>query len=351
MNIWVSMILTLACAFVIGALLTRLHVPGGMMLGGIIGAAAFNIVTDQAYTPYVMRLFAQSIAGGFLGATIDRDKIKRLKDLILPLLVIVGTMLCADILIGWLIVRVSPLDPVTALASGMAGGINDVPLIAEELGGDAGKVAVLQFVRLITGIAVIPFLIGLTDKDAHTTEEHEAVKKAASAEISWGEYILTILVAVAGGYIGKLIGIPAGILLFSMIATAILHLATGKGRMRSPVKKLAQLFTGAYIGCMLHKSDVLELRFVILPALVVAVVFIGASYFGAWLMRKVSNFNVRESMLATTPAGASEIALLSEDLNISGKNSADIMILHVFRVICVVSIIPQLIPWIATWIK
>ena len=59
---------------------------------------------------------------------------------------------------------------------------------------------------------------------------------------------------------------------------------------------------------------------------------------------------IKESMLATTCAGASEIALLSEDLNISPSYAADIMILHVFRVISVVSFLPQVIPYLARWL-
>ena len=340
------MILTLVCAFAAGYLLYRLHVPGGLMLGGIIGAAVFNILTEQAYMPYAARFFAQSVAGGFLGASIDRQKLKRLKDLILPLLIIVLSMILADIAIGWLIVRVSPLDAMTALASGIAGGIQDVPLIAEELGADAGKVAVLQFVRLLTGIGLVPILIRLTDPSARN-DGPKAKREKAKSEVPVQEHLITLAAALAGGYIGKLIGIPAGTLLCSLIAAGALHLVSGKGRMRPQIKQAAQLFAGAYIGCLLHKKDAMELKFVILPALVIVVVFVAVCFGASRVMRLLHTMNKRESMLATTPAGASEIALLSEDLNISGQNSADIMILHIFRVICVVSLLPQIIPWLA----
>ncbi|MBQ9593858.1 MAG: AbrB family transcriptional regulator [Lachnospiraceae bacterium] len=347
MDMWLSMLLTLVCAFAAGFVLYKLHVPGGLMLGGIIGAAAFNVLAGQAYMPFAARFFAQSVAGGFLGASIDRQKLRRLKDLIVPLLIIVGTMLLADLVIGWLIVRVSPLDAMTALASGIAGGINDVPLIAEELGADAGKVAVLQFVRLLTGIGLVPILIRLVDPSARNDGQHRAGRVKAASEVPVNEHLVTLAAALAGGFVGKLIGIPAGTLLFSLLAAAALHLITGKGRMRPQIKQAAQLFAGAYIGCLLKKEDVLELRFLVLPALVIVVVFVGACFFGAFVMRRLHALNLRESLLATTPAGASEIALLSEDLNISGQNSADIMILHIFRVICVVSVLPQMIPWLA----
>jgi uncharacterized membrane protein AbrB (regulator of aidB expression) len=52
-------------------------------------------------------------------------------------------------------------------------------------------------------------------------------------------------------------------------------------------------------------------------------------------------------MLATTPAGASEIALISSDMNVELTEATDIMLLHIIRVIARVSIMPQVIPYIA----
>ncbi len=117
--------------------------------------------------------------------------------------------------------------------------------------------------------------------------------------------------------------------------------------MRPQLKKAAQLLTGAYIGRMLGREDVLELRFLLMPTLVVVAVFLVNCFLSAALLRRVSTMTVKESMLSTTPAGAGEIALLSEDLNITQDFAADIMLLHVFRVIAVLSILPQIIPFLA----
>ncbi len=344
-----QILLTLAAAFAVGYLFYRLGIPGGLMLGGIVGAAAFNIFTEQGNVPYIARFFAQSVAGGFLGATIDREKLRSLKRLGWPLIIMVAGMFLSDLVIGVLIVWLSPLDPVTALASGIAGGINDVPLIAADLGADAGKVAVLQFVRLMTGIGLVPILIRAADRGAGAGRtERGGAKKSAAASVSIGETLLALAAAMAGGYAGKRIGIPAGTLIFSMFAVALLHLTTGKGRMRPRIKQAAQLLAGAYIGRMLGREDLLELPYLVLPTLVVVAVFVVNCFLSAALIRKSCSMTVRESMLATTPAGAGEIALLSEDLNITQDLAADIMLLHVFRVIAVVSVLPPAIPFLST---
>lgn len=345
----VQLILTLLAAFAVGVVFRRIGVPGGMMLGGIIGAAALNILTAHAYAPSFIRFIAQSIAGGFLGSSLKRSDVKKMPRLIGPLLIVIAGMSVSNILIGYIITRVSPLDSVTALASGIAGGINDTPLIAADLGADAGKVAVLQFVRLLTGIGLFPLLIRSIEKTEPKTEGKDAADGGGEPPARPANRIIVITLAVAllGGSIGKWIGIPAGALLFSTIACAALQLGTGTAHMPPVMKQVAQLFTGAFIGCLMEQSDLLELKYLVLPALALIVVFLLNCFASSFLIRRVSRFTRKESMLATTPAGASEIALISSDMNVELAEATDIMLLHIIRVIAAVSIMPQIIPYIA----
>lgn len=340
-------LLTMLAALAVGFLLRKTGLPGGMMLGAIIGAAALKILAGIGFAPSFIRYFAQSVAGGCFGASLDRQKLRMLPRLILPLLIIYTFLVLTDVGMAFLMVRVSPFDPVTALTAGIAGGINDVPLIAVELGADAGKVAVLQFVRLITGIAGIPFLIRVLDKEARPSSDRQPKEKAKKASVPWWETLLAVGVALVGGYIGKLIGLPGGILLFSMLAVSLLHVASGYGRIDPRIKVLAQWFSGAYIGCLLDREDVMELRFLLLPALIICCGFILNAFITSFLLGRLTKMSFRESMLACSPAGASEIALLSSDLNIGAELSTDIMVIHVFRVMLAVAVTPQLIPLIA----
>lgn len=346
MNDILKLIMTLTFAFAVGLLFRRMNVPGGMMLGGIVGAALLNVLTGNAYTPYFIRFFAQSVAGGFLGLSLDRDKMKQLPRLAVPLVIIVIFLLATNIVMAWLFVAVSPMDSLTALFAGIAGGINDVPLIAADMGADAGQVAVLQFVRLITGIAVIPLLIRMMDKNAGTGKRSRREKKKKKP-VPFGEAVIGIGVAMLGGYVGKLIGLPGGVLLFSMVATACLHIGTGRGAIHADTKLVAQLFAGAFVGSQLHQQDFLNLRYLVVPALILMVMFVGNCLISAFILRKTTDMTIKESMLSCSPAGAGEIALLSSDLNITTDYAADIMILHVFRVMIAVSLFPQLIPFIA----
>lgn len=343
--------LTLLAAFGAGYLLRRAGVPGGMMLGGILGAAGYNLLTGCAYMPSVARLCSQSVAGGFLGASLDRGDLKKLPRLAFPLLIIFLGLFCSDLAIGFLITRVSPLDGVTALTAGIAGGINDIPLIAEDLGADAGKVAVLQFVRLLAGIGLFPVLIrlltGAPEGGHRSRAGAPAKKKDGPAPPGMAG---ALLAAFLGGIAGKLLGIPAGSLICSMAFAAAFRFLTGTGYIPPWVKQAAQLLAGAYIGCMLDHRDVLELKYLLLPALVLVAVFAVNGLITSAVISRRGFFSRREAMLAASPAGAGEIALISSDLNIAQDMAADIMVLHILRVILAVSVLPQLVPVLAPWL-
>ncbi len=132
-----------------------------------------------------------------------------------------------------------------------------------------------------------------------------------------------------------------------MIAVSLLHVTSGYGRIDPRVKVVAQWFSGAYIGCLLDKEDVMELRFLLLPALIIFCGFVLNAFITSSLLSRITKMSFRESMLACCPAGASEIALLSSDLNIGAELSTDIMVIHVFRVMLAVAVTPQIIPLLA----
>ncbi len=57
-----NIILTAVCALLLGAVMLRLKVPGGMIIGAILGAIILNVATGRAQMPYIVRFFAQSVA-------------------------------------------------------------------------------------------------------------------------------------------------------------------------------------------------------------------------------------------------------------------------------------------------
>lgn len=335
--------LTILCGFLGGLALHRLKVPGGMMLGSVIAVAFLNIQTSHVFMPGAFRTIAQIIAGAYIGMTVNKRDVGRIKVLLKPTLFLLTSLFLTNLVIGYLMYLVSPMDLLTALLAAVPGGISDTPLIAADMGADVGKVTVLQFMRLISGIGLIPVIVKLIDardvrregrlisSDMKISEKPPAVTKSL---------LLALAVALASGLVGSALGIPAGALLFSMVSVVGLKMIPLDVTMPIWFKRIAQLFSGAYIGSQFGMGDVLELRYLVFPAIILVVGNILACFVIGYLIHSRFKMSLQQAMLSSSPAGASDMALIASDLGIAG---ADVAIIQVLRLVGAVSIFPQLI--------
>ena len=337
-----NLLLTFLAGLAGGTLLFKLKVPGGMMVGAIIGVAALSIATGRATMPGEAKLVAQSLAGAFIACGVDARDIKELPRLWKPLLMVILSLLTVNLLLGFLITLCSPLDLLTALLATMPGGMSDAPIMAADMGADASKVAILQFVRMSTGIGLFPLLILRVTKNQPEPDlgAAGAAKPAEEEQKTVQAFLLTLAVAFAFGILGKTLGIPAGTLMFSMLGVMAMKMLWGKGYLPVWAKRLAQVLSGSYIGCGITRNDVLELRYLLLPALLILAIYFLNSLVTGYLLHRSFGYSRKTGMLMATPAGASDMALISADLGVTDKAVVEIQIA---RLVIVIALFPQVI--------
>lgn len=325
-------------------MLLRLKVPGGMMVGAILAVTILSITTDLAVMPVQAKVTAQCLAGAFIACSVSREDLKNIPRLWKPLMVLLASLLAVNLLMGLLIWRISPLDPLTAMLSCVPGGMSDTPIIAADMGADAGKVAILQFVRMSAGIGVFPSLILLITKDPPgPAASPDEPAKPASADGQHGRnaaFLVTLAAAFLCGIAGRLSGIPAGTLVFSMFGVIALKLLAGKAYLPMWAKRLAQVLSGAYIGCGISRRDLLELRYLLLPAVLILAGYFLNSLLTGQLLHRLFGYSPKTAMLIATPAGASDMALISADLGVTDKTVIE---LQIIRMVVVISVFPQII--------
>ena len=324
-------------------MLFKLKVPGGMMVGAIVSVMILSITSGAAYMPSLAKAAAQCLAGAFIACGIGRNDLKNISKLRGPLLVLLLSLLLVNLVLGFLIWLCSPLDMLTAMLCAVPGGMSDTPIIAADLGADAGKVAILQFVRMSAGIGIFPSLILLLSRD----EAGSSAEVSQSTQENGGResrrvpaFLMTLAAAFCFGSLGKLSGIPAGTLVFAMFGVIALKLLTGCAYLPIYAKRLAQVLSGAYIGCGISGTDLLELNHLILPAILILAGYFLNSILTGRLLRRLFGFPLRAAMLIATPAGASDMALISSDL---GVESREVIELQIIRMVLVISIFPQII--------
>ncbi len=336
-----NIILTLIASLAGGMLFLKLKVPGGVLVGGIIGTTILSMTTQMAEMPFTARLIAQIIAGAFIGSSVDRDDLKKMKTIYKPFLIVIASLAVVNLVAGTLVFYFGPLDRLTSFMCCVPGGMSDTPLIASELGAQMPPVVIMQFVRMVTGIGVFPGLIlFLTKGEGETVVEKSEThtvkkKKASSVSMTVG----SLLLAGVFGVIGRKLGVPSGALLFAIITILIMKLAGVPIVYPKWIKRAAQILSGAYIGCSVGLDTLYMLPQLIVPALIIIGIYMINAFITGNIIHKVCGISKRESMLMVTPAGATDMALISADI---GVNSPNLIVLQIVRMLTVISIFPNM---------
>ncbi|MBR4040377.1 MAG: AbrB family transcriptional regulator [Clostridia bacterium] len=340
---WIQLLLTILCALAVGYLLDRIHLPGGMMIGAVIGSCLLGVLTGQANMPGPAKTIAQIIAGAYIGSGITRDDVRQMKTVVKPALILIPCLLVINIIAGLLVYHVSELDMMTALMCCVPGGISDIPMIAADLGADPSVVVTMQFIRLVLGIGCFPLMIrAVTGKD--DAGRNEVVKTKKKKDIQVKYVVLTFSVAAVCGLIGKVSPMPSGTMGFATLGSIAFACAfPGKAQMPRLMRKGAQLLSGAYVGASIGAAQLKMLTTLGFPVVILISGYTLGCFAIGFLLFRAGCFSRREGMLAATPAGASDMALISADLGVS---NVKLIVLQVLRLIVVVLVFPSILSFV-----
>ena len=341
------MLLTVAAALGMGLLVMKCKVPGGMLVGAIIGAAALNIATGQAFIYPQTRVVAQAMTGAYIGCMMTREDVRHLPRLIRPYLVVLASLLALNLAMAAVFYRTTDLDLLTCLFCAAPGGMSDTPLIAMDMGADSSVVAVMQFVRMLFGMGCLPTVIMLSDRllEPEAAKELEASaasaggRSGAKAKPTLRAFLPAMCAAVAAAALGKLSGIPAGALSAALIVTAGLKLSGKCPGMPMWLRRVAQVISGCCIGSGITREQVIAMRQLALPAVVLCLGYIACCVGMGLVLARLFHMQLREAMLTLSPAGATEMALIAADL---GVESTDLVVLQICRLVGVMLIFPQI---------
>lgn len=341
------MLLTLAGALGTGLLVFRLKVPGGMLVGAILGAALLNIATGRAFIYPQTRVLAQALIGAYIGCMMTREDVRRLPRLIGPYLFVLASLFGLNLAMAAVFFLTTDLDPLTCLFCAAPGGMSDTPLIAMDMGADGSVVAVMQFVRMIFGMGCLPTIILLSDR----LLEPEAARELKGREVGRGrtasvrekptlpDFLPAMVLAVAAAVLGRWSGIPAGALSAALIVTAVLKLSGKCPGMPMWLRRAAQVISGCCIGSGITREQVLAMKQLALPAVALCLGYMACCVGMGLLLSSCFRIQLREAMLTLSPAGATEMALIAADL---GVESTNLVVLQICRLVGVSLIFPQL---------
>ena len=341
----INLILTLIIAILGGYLASKKKVPAAYMLGALFLVAIFNIFFNRAFLPSYFKFVIQIATGTFIGSRFRSEDVKMLKKVIVPGMVMVVLMIAFSFLLSYLMSTFLGIDNLTSFFATAPGGIMDISLIAYDFKANTSQVALLQLIRLISVISFVPFFTKKcyerNIKKSVNSEQEIENKKEKKFEIKREKsFLFTIIVGVIGGIIGYFSHLPAGTMSCSMALVAYFNVKTHKAYMPIPLRKIIQSFGGALIGAKVTLGDVIALKDLILPIILIIIGFCLMNVLVGFFLYRTTKFSLSTALLSASPGGMSDISLMAEDLGANGPQVASMQFL---RAIFIVGVYPIII--------
>ncbi len=311
-------------------------------LGWLLGAMAVNMAASMyglpVSIPKRLRDGALVVLGLLLGSAFTPELIARAHHWAVSL----AGMVCFLLVVIPLAVlygrKVTRLDPVTATFAGIPGGLSEMVLLGWSLGANPRATALAHTSRLATILVVVPALLQtLAGVDLGAAALPVG---ALGAGLTPEDALVLAGCAVLGPVAGKLLRLPAPMLIGTLLVSAAAHLAGLTGaRPPNAVIAAVQVIIGTHIGTAFAGSNRYEVlrTFLLSSGLTLALIALAAGF--AWLLDALTGLGFLALLLAFVPGGIAEMGILAFLLDI---DPIFVATHHTFRVLLIYMTIPFL---------
>ncbi len=198
-------------------------VPAALLIGPMMAGIAVGVNGATVRPPAWSFVAAQGIIGAMIVGAIEPALFSTLFAGWPVILAVVLSTLAASSLLGAMVGRWGSLPGTTAVWGSAPGAASAMVVMAEAFGADARLVAFMQYLRVIM-VSVSAAVLARIWVD---------VGDAAAAPIIWfpplvlPDFAVTLFVAFAGAFGGRMSGIPGATLLGPLVLGVGLHLGLG----------------------------------------------------------------------------------------------------------------------------
>ena len=303
--------LLVALSVLLSALLDAAGLPAAWLLGPMLAGILIATNGGEIRPPRPLVLAAQTVVGCLVARAITADIVlafvKGWPLFLGTVLVIIAT----SALLGWLIARFGALPGTTAVWGTAPGAASAMFVMAGAFGADARLVAFMQYLRVVC-------VAGLASIVARLWVGHGAAAPAIVwfPTLHWGDFGATVLIAAVAGGLGVALQIPAGALLFPMVAGGVLE-GTGLVKILLPPWLLAisYAFLGWSVGLGFTREILAHARRALAQVLAAIFIMIGVCGGLAFMLVHMAGIDPLTAYLATSPGGMDSVAIIGASSN------------------------------------
>lgn len=336
-----QLILTICVGFLGAYMGLKWKLPAGALVGSMIAVMLFNVAFDMAYMPQGLKFYTQIATGAYVGAKITRQDALNLRHIVSPALILSAVMLAFTVSVGWIICHISRLAVPTALFAMAPAGIADMTLASMDFPeAEPSVVALIQTLRVIFTILLLPPIIRRFAEKQGINEMETACVSGQKQGKAVRELVLTLLIALVCGALGKLLKVPGGAIAFSMVGCAAYNIQTDRGHMPLRVRKFVQVFAGALVGATVGRQQAVQMLELWNVVLLAVASFIVLDLIAGALIAKYTDMDLVTALFSCAPGGLTDMTLIAADLGADGVKVAG---MHILRLVSVIAFYPVVI--------
>jgi uncharacterized protein len=320
-----------------------LGVPSPALFGGLVAGLVRALgFPGRVEVPRPATTAAQAVIGVTVGALVDLGTLRAVATNWLPVVLVTLATLALSLGAGLLLRLQRGISPVTGAFSMIAGGASGIIAMARELGADERMVAVLQYLRVLLIVVLMP-VVATVVYGASAGGDGPA---AASVGPGWPAGLLfTVGCAVVGLVVGRLARLPVSALLGPLLAAAVVDL-TGLGRgaeVPGLVQSAAFLVIGLQVGVSFTRASLRTIGRAMPLALAVMLGLIAASAGLGAALSAATGVSALDGYLATTPGGLYAVLATASDI---GADVTFVLSVQVLRLFVMILSAPLIARWL-----
>ena len=317
-----------------GFLFNLLDMPLSWMLGAMCVTTAASLAGVKVQVPGGLRTVMIAVLGVMLGSVFSPeifDNLARWAHGLVALVIYVAIVAALGVVY---FMKVAGFDRVTAYFSAMPGGLSEMALVGDALGGDGRTISLIHTVRILLLVLVIPvyfrFVEGL--------EVPATAQTGGITGLDIGGAALLITCGFAGFWLARRLKVPAAGLVGPMVLSAAIHLA-GLTQSHPPAEviAIAQVGIGAAVGGRFAGVSIRRVAHILRLGAGSAVLMLALTAALAWGVASLGGTGFFVMVLALAPGGLAEMSLIALAL---GADTVFVSTMHIARIGLIITLAP-----------
>lgn len=319
-----------------GFLFFWLTLPLPWMLGALTATLIAAVANAPIHAPERLRNPVVVVIGVLLGSGFSPELLGKVAAWGWSLAALAVYLLLAAALVVPYYRRLGGFDPVTAYFAGMPGGLAEMVIMGRAAGADERKIVLAHAARIVVVVALIAFWFRVIEGEVLRS----SVGGAVLVDLELRDVLLLLASGLAGAFLGRLLNLPAPMLLGPMILSGAAHLS-GLTASAPPTGLViaAQVMLGTIMGCRFLGTPARAVGLALVLATGATLITFAVAVIFALVLARVVALPFDQLVLAYAPGGLTEMTLVALAVN---AEVAFVALHHVARIVLIIATAPLL---------